>query len=183
MVDGNIYLTRRDNHLGSQPMDYFVEPDLSPRTRAARPFEKVGTDAGEWTLGARLNLLFAMAAHDGSAPPTNAQVAAAAAAAGVDVSGQTLAAVRTGADTELPNETLSAIANYFGVPPAVLTDDRVAEMLAAQSAAVRLFHDDAVRKIAYRANALSDEDRAIVTGRLDRLAREDPGMTPDELDF
>ena len=166
-----------------QPMDYFVEPDLSPRTRAALAFEKVGTDAGEWTLGARLNLLFAMAAHDGSAPPTNAQVAAAAAAAGVDVSGQTLAAVRTGAETELPNETLSAIANYFGVPPAVLTDDRVAEMLAAQSAAVRLFHDDAVRKIAYRANALSDEDRAIVTGLLDRLAREDPGMTPDELDF
>src|SRR5664279_5363528 len=59
-----------------QPMDYFVEPDLSPRTRAALPFEKVGTAAGEWTLGARLNLLFAMAAHDGSAPPTNAQVAA-----------------------------------------------------------------------------------------------------------
>lgn len=166
-----------------QAMDYFVEEDLLPRTPAQPPGTGVGDGLAEWTLSTRINLLFEMAGHNHDAPPTNAEVAAAIAAAGVDVSGQTLAAVRTGAETELSTEALAAIATYFKVPSAVLTDERVAEMLAGQLPVMKLLQDDAIRRIAYRAHALSEDDRAIVTGLLDRLAREDPGMTPDDLDF
>jgi hypothetical protein len=47
----------------------------------------------------------------------------------------------------------------------------------------RLLQDNTVRKIAYRAHSLSEADRAIVTGLLDRLVQEDPGMSPDGLNF
>lgn len=166
-----------------QPVDYFVEDDFLPTTRSLRPDSSEQPAGAPTTLGERVNLLFTMAAQSGRARPTNAQVASAVTATGSALSARTLSDVRAGGVGELPSDTLTAIADYFGVPAAVLTDDGVAEMLAAQLPAVRLMHDDTVRKIAYRAHALSAADRAIVTGLLDRLAHQDPGMSPDDLPF
>ena len=162
-----------------QPVDYFVEQDLPPRS--PRRAESAGEQT--WTLGARLNLLFAIATGDDLPQPSNEDVATAVQAAGSPLTTSELAAVRAGEQKSLPAETLSRVADYFHVPAAVLTDDRVVDMLAVQLPDARLLQDNTVRKIAYRAHSLSEADRAIVTGLLDRLVQEDPGMSPDGLSF
>jgi transcriptional regulator with XRE-family HTH domain len=162
-----------------QPVDYFVDADRAPRAP-----RRDGSRADQhWSLGARLNLLFAMATTDEEAPPTNAVVAAAVTAAGGRLSAAQLASVRNGDQAALPAETLRGVASFFKVPADMLTDDRVVDMLAAQLPDVQLLQDSTIRKIAYRAHALSEADRAIVTGLLDRLIQEDPGMSPDGLNF
>jgi transcriptional regulator with XRE-family HTH domain len=163
-----------------QPMDYFVEEEFE----VVRPSEArhgVAGDTATTTLADRVNLLFSLAAESGTATPSNAQVAAALSRVGLTA--RRLSAVRAGKQTELPVETLTALADYFSVPPAVLTEDGVAAMVAAQLPAMRLMRDETVLRIAMRAQGLSEADRAIVTGLLDRLAREDSGISPDELTF
>lgn len=159
-----------------QPIDYFTEPAYEPRVA---PGSQPASSEGMATLSERVNLLFAMRQPQ----PSTAEVAAAIRAAGDQLDGDQLAAVRAGEVTELPPAVLTAIASFFAVPVAVLTDPDVAAMLATRLPALQLMDNGVVRRIAMRAHGLSGEDQEMVTGFLDRLAREDPGIPPDELNF
>jgi hypothetical protein len=159
-----------------QPIDYFTEPAYEPRVA---PGSQPMRSDGMATLSERLNLLFAMRQPQ----PSTAEVAAAIQAAGISLAVEQLAAVRSGDDAELPPASLSAIANFFAIPVAVLTDPDVAAMLATRLPALQLMDNGAVRRIAMRAHGLSEEDKEMVAVFLDRLAREDPGIPPDELTF
>jgi transcriptional regulator with XRE-family HTH domain len=166
-----------------QPVTYFTEPTAEPTSRSLQARAEVGNGSAA-TLADRINLLFRIAAESPNGEPTNAEVVRALAVNGHDtIDVQTLEAMRGGRDESVGTSTLIALARFFGVPAAILTEDGVAEMIAAQLPAMRLLHDDTVRRIAYRAHALSDGDRAIVASLLDRLAREDPGMSPEDLTF
>lgn len=171
----NIWTVKALADFFGQSVEYFVD-DSSPHTRPPR---RAGDSAAEsTTLADRLALLFKLAQD-----PSTAQVASAVGVTAEGLDATRLAHLRSGAADDLSPAELEALAAYFDVPTAVLTDPKVAEMVAANLPAMTLMGDEAVRKIAFRAHALAPGDRAIVAGLLERLAGTDRGLSADELDF
>jgi hypothetical protein len=173
----NIWTVKALADFFGQSVEYFVED--RPLTRSeVRGRERLNAGAGVTTLADRLELLFKLA-HE----PSNANVAAAVTGDVPDFTLSRLTRLRAGHETDLSDAEAAALAAYFRVPSAVLTDAEVAELLAASLPAMTLMRDETVRRIAFRAHALSPSDQAMVAGLLDRLSNVDPGIAPDELDF
>jgi len=159
-----------------QSVEYFVD-DRPPTLDRPRTVQ-ISSGPGTTTLAERLELLFKMARN-----PGDAEVASAVADSVPGFTAARLARLRTGTEADATGEEVDALASYFGVPAAVLTDAQVAELVAAQLPALALMGDDTVRRIAFRAHALTPRDQQFVSELLERLVGRDPGMSADELDF
>ena len=159
-----------------QSVEYFVD-DTSPNPLGART-ASASSGLPTATLADRLEVLFTVARQ-----PSDAEVASAVASTvdGFDV--ERLTRLRAGVETEASDAELAALAGYFVVPVAALTDPQVAELIATNLPAMELLGDEAVRKIAFRAQALSPRDRAMVAGLVARLTVSEAGMATEDLDF
>ncbi|KWT61885.1 hypothetical protein ADL21_11435 [Streptomyces albus subsp. albus] len=140
-------------------------------------------DAGsETVLSRRLNKLFADIRPDGPNGRcyTNDEVAAAlrAAHAGLRVTGGYLSALRTGAKANPSTGLVTALAHFFGVPPAYFFDDATAAQTDAEIALAQAVHRHGVRQLALRANQLTPEGLAAVTEVVDQLLRSVVPPTP-----
>lgn len=169
----NIWTVKALADFFDQSVEYFVQ-DRAPATEHTSHQPLAGTT----TLAERLELLFKMA-HQ----PSNAQVAGivGATVTGLDI--DRLKRLRTGEATDISGDEVAGLAVYFKVPAAVITDPEVAELAAASLPAMALIGDETVRRIAFRARALSASDQAMVAGLLERLTGSDPGMSADDLDL
>jgi transcriptional regulator with XRE-family HTH domain len=77
--------------------------------------------------------------------------------------------LRTGQRDNPTFRHLSALARFFGVPPAYFFDDGVARQIEAELALVAAMRDVGVRTVAMRAEGLSPESLRAVTSMIDRV--------------
>ena len=165
-----------------QPLEYFVDDDLAPTARTrGKPPHRAAVEADLSTFAGRLAVLVAATQPAGGRAPDSRQLARALTSEGTKVTASELDAVRTG--TRKPDASLvGALAEHFGAPEAFLLNQEVAESLAGDLRLLRAMRDQGLRRLAFRANRLSAEDRKTVADLINRLSGE-TGMSPDELDF
>lgn len=166
-----------------QPLEYFVDDDLSPVVPGAGAATSSPglreTDLS--TLAGRLNFLLVATQPSGGHPPDSKQVAQWLAREGYAVSADDINKLRAGMGRP-PAGLLNALADHFHVPESFLTSEDVAAALAGDLRLLRVMRDRGLRRLAFRAQALSPGDRERVADLINRLAG-DPGLPAEELDF
>lgn len=166
-----------------QPLEYFVDEDMLPTapTRGVRTDRGAAVEADLSTFAGRLSVLLAATQPTGGQAPDSKQLAHVLSGEGTTVSASELEDVRAG-DAEPRPALVGALAEHFGVPEAYLQSRDVAESLAGDLRLLRAMRDQGLRRLAFRANQLSPEDRKTVADLINRLSGES-GMAPDELGF
>jgi transcriptional regulator with XRE-family HTH domain len=130
------------------------------------------------SLADRLNHLFATVRGRGGREYTNDDVAAAVSAdQGISISGSYLWYLRTGARDNPTLKHLTALAAFFGVPPAYFFDDRIAEQVDAELALASAMREAGVRDIALRAAGLSPASLETISDLIERV-RQLEGLPP-----
>jgi len=152
-----------------QPIDYFTDPAAAPVTAQTR-------------RSSRMALLLSLIRDPDDQTLDLARLAREAEAIGAHVTEDDLRAVRDGSVASLPVTRTDELARYFGLPPAALAEEIAGHTWAEQLPESHVLADEGVRKIAFRAHALSPADREIINRLLDRLSREE-GLSPDDLPF
>ncbi|SDW77244.1 Transcriptional regulator, contains XRE-family HTH domain [Amycolatopsis xylanica] len=129
-------------------------------------------------LAARLDDLFKTVRPRGR-HWTNAEVAAELKAAVPDlkVGAVYLSQLRTGKRANPSKELLTALANFFGVSVAYFFDERLAESVQAELAAVEAMREAGVRAVAMRAAGLKAENLEAITTIMDQY-RQLQGLPP-----
>jgi transcriptional regulator with XRE-family HTH domain len=131
------------------------------------------------TLADRLNHLFATVRGRGGREYSNDEVAAAITAKqGVSISGSYLWYLRTGARDNPTLKHLTALAEFFGVPPAYFFDESIARQVDAELRVATAMRDAGVRDIALRATGLSAASLETISDLVERV-RQLEGL-PDE---
>lgn len=113
---------------------------------------------GSAQLASRLNKLFDVM-HKADTPALSDTAAAAAVAekTGVAITADYLRRLRDGSETTATEADLVAIAEFFGVPAAYLTDRAVDPMIDAQLNLLRALRDHRVRDVRLCGGELSPE--------------------------
>jgi len=151
-----------------------------PRPAGERPAAGSSPLPPAAVLAARLDELFSVVRPPGRPPLSTAEVAEAVTAAGTEITGAQLAALRAGAGTAAPDTVrddptsaqLRGLADYFGVPSAYFLDDGVAARVCEDLAILRAFKDVGARQIALRAVAdLDDEALSALVPMIEHLGR------------
>ncbi len=110
---------------------------------------------------------------------TNADVAAELKTASPDlkVGAVYLSQLRTGKRTNPSHELLAALANFFGVSVAYFFDEKLAESVLAELAAVEAMRQAGVRAVAMRAAGMREENLQAITTIMDQY-RKMQGLPP-----
>jgi transcriptional regulator with XRE-family HTH domain len=90
---------------------------------------------------------------------------------GVKMSGSYVWYLRTGQRDNPTFRHLSALARFFGVPPAYFFDDETSREVDAELGLLTAMRDAGVRDVALRAAGLSAESLAAVTDVINRFRR------------
>jgi transcriptional regulator with XRE-family HTH domain len=130
------------------------------------------------TLAARLDDLFKTVRPRG-VHWTNAEVAAELKQLSPElkVGAVYLSQLRTGKRTNPSHELLAALANFFGVSVAYFFDERLAESVLAELAAVEAMRQAGVRAVAMRAAGMEEENLHAITTIMDQY-RKMQGLPP-----
>lgn len=124
------------------------------------------------TLASRLTHLFDVVRRPDGREFSNEEVATAIARhQGVKLSGSYVWYLRTGQRDNPTFRHLSALARFFGVPPAYFFDDETSREVDAELDLLTAMRDAGVRDVALRAAGLSAESLAAVTDVINRFRR------------
>ncbi|OBJ51234.1 secretion protein EspR [Mycobacterium sp. 1423905.2] len=121
------------------------------------------------TFAARLNRLFDTVYPPGRGPHTSAEVIAALKAEGITMSAPYLSQLRSGNRTNPSSATMAALANFFRIKPAYFTDDEYYEKLDRELQWLAATREDGVRRIAERAQGLSNDAQQQIVERIEEL--------------
>ncbi|GLY53108.1 helix-turn-helix domain-containing protein [Lentzea sp. NBRC 102530] len=131
-------------------------------------------------LADRLGYLFRSIRQSGEREYSNEDVAEAITRdQGVTISASYIWYLRTGQRDNPTLKHLTALATFFGVPPAYFFDDAVREQVEGEIALVTALKDNGVREVAMRASGLSDKSLDTITEVINRV-RELEGLPPKE---
>ncbi|WP_394621444.1 helix-turn-helix domain-containing protein [Lentzea sp. JNUCC 0626] len=131
-------------------------------------------------LADRLGYLFRSIRESGEREYSNEDVAEAITRdQGVTISASYIWYLRTGQRDNPTLKHLTALATFFGVPPAYFFDDAVREQVEGEIALVTALKDNGVREVAMRASGLSDKSLDTITEVINRV-RELEGLPPKE---
>lgn len=123
-------------------------------------------------LASRLTHLFDVVRRPDGREFSNEEVATAIARdQGVKLSGSYVWYLRTGQRDNPTYRHLSALARFFGVPPAYFFDDETSREVDAELDLLTAMRDAGVRDVALRAAGLSAESLAAVTDVINRFRR------------
>jgi len=125
------------------------------------------------TFAARLNRLFDTVYPPGRGPHTAAEVCAALRVAGIAMSAPYLSQLRSGARTNPSEAAMTALANFFRIPPGYFTDDDYYRRLDQELAWWAAWHDERARDIAMRASRLSPAAREEIIRQVDEWRRKE----------
>jgi transcriptional regulator with XRE-family HTH domain len=130
------------------------------------------------SLSDRLEYLFRTVRESGRREYSNEEVATAITRdQGVSISASYIWYLRTGQRDNPTYRHLSALAAFFGVPPAYFFDDATSQQVEAELALLRSMRDSNVRDIALRADGLSPESLGTIRDIIDRV-RKLEGLPP-----
>ncbi|MFJ8166619.1 XRE family transcriptional regulator [Streptomyces sp. NPDC096136] len=88
-----------------------------------------------------------------------------------------LSQLRTGKRSNPSPDLLAALAKFFGVSVAYFFDDKVAESVLSQVAAIEALRQSGVRAVAMRAAGMKKENLAAITAIMDQY-RQMQGLPP-----
>lgn len=129
-------------------------------------------------LASRLDQLFKTARPAGK-QWTNAEVAAELKKTSPDlkVGAVYLSQLRTGKRTNPSHELLAALANFFGVSVAYFFDEKLADSVMTELAAVEAMRQAGVRAVAMRAAGMREDNLEAITTIMDQYRRME-GLPP-----
>ncbi|KUH39620.1 MULTISPECIES: helix-turn-helix domain-containing protein [Streptomyces] len=131
------------------------------------------------TFADRLNRLFEVVAPPGRGPYSTDEVARAITASGVSISSSYIWLLRNGQRNNPTLRHISALAKFFGVPPAYFFDDQVTEAVDAELELLVSLRDAGVQRIALRAAGLSSESLHSISDIIERI-RDLEGLSKED---
>jgi transcriptional regulator with XRE-family HTH domain len=134
------------------------------------------------TFADRLTRLFDTVYPPGRGPHTAAEVIAALKAEGVAMSAPYLSQLRSGNRTNPSIATITALANFFRIPPDYFLDDDYFEQLDAELTWLSDMRDETVRRIASRTVGLSPAAQQDLVRAADELRRRENLPAGNEFD-
>jgi transcriptional regulator with XRE-family HTH domain len=139
-------------------------------------------DPPERTLAERLEYLFRTVRESDRREYSNDEVATAITRdQGVTISASYLWYLRTGQRDNPTMKHLSALARFFGVPPAYFFDNDAAERVEAELALLTAMKNARIRDVALRADGLSAESLDTIRDVISRV-RQLEGLPPQPED-
>jgi transcriptional regulator with XRE-family HTH domain len=117
----------------------------------------------------RLNHLFRIVVPSGGGPYSTDEVARVITAGGVPISSSYIWLLRNGQRNNPTLRHISALAKFFGVPPAYFFDDEVAATVDAELKFLVSLRDVGVQRIATRAAGLSSESLQSISDIIERI--------------
>ncbi|MEV4361068.1 XRE family transcriptional regulator [Nonomuraea sp. NPDC004186] len=134
--------------------------------------------ASQRSLAEKLEYLFRTVREPGRREYSNEEVAAAIARdQDVSISASYIWYLRTGQRDNPTLKHLTALATFFGVPPAYFFDERIRDEVEGELALVVALRDAGVRDVALRASGLSVESLDTITEVIKRV-RTLEGLPP-----
>ncbi|GGX81625.1 helix-turn-helix domain-containing protein [Streptomyces anandii] len=130
------------------------------------------------TLAGKLNHLFRTVVPAGRGPYSVEEVAKTITDTGVPISGSYIWLLRKGQRDNPTLRHLTALARFFGVPPAYFFDDSVTTDVNAELALLTALRDAGVKEVALRAAGVSPRSLASIREVIDRV-RELEGLPND----
>ncbi|MER7830857.1 MULTISPECIES: helix-turn-helix domain-containing protein [unclassified Streptomyces] len=121
------------------------------------------------TFADRLNHLFRTVVPAGRGPYSTDEVARAITAGGVSISSSYIWLLRNGQRNNPTLRHISALAKFFGVPPAYFFDDQVTRAVDAELELLVSLRDANVQRIALRAAGLSSESLQSISDIIERI--------------
>lgn len=139
---------------------------------------EVSSEAARPTLATRLDDLFRKVRPQGR-QWTNAEVAAALKAESphLKVGAAYLSQLRTGKRTNPSHELLAALARFFGVSVSYFFDEKVADSVLTELAALEAMKNAGVRAVALRAAGMREENLQAIAKIMDQY-RQMQGLPP-----
>ncbi|MFK4227085.1 helix-turn-helix domain-containing protein [Streptomyces sp. NPDC019890] len=138
--------------------------------------------AGRQSLADKLNHLFRTVVPAGRGPFSVEEVAKAITETGVSISGSYIWLLRKGQRDNPTLRHLTALAKFFGVPPAYFFDDEVTADVNAELGLLVALRDTGVQMVALRAAGVSPKSLASIKEVIERV-RELEGLSNDETDL
>ncbi|MFF0063845.1 helix-turn-helix domain-containing protein [Streptomyces sp. NPDC005279] len=138
--------------------------------------------AGRQTLADKLNHLFRTVVPAGRGPFSVEEVAKAITETGVSISGSYIWLLRKGQRDNPTLRHLTALAKFFGVPPAYFFDDEVTADVNAELGLLVALRDTGVQMVALRAAGVSPKSLASIKEVIERV-RELEGLPNGETDL
>ncbi|MGW1806928.1 helix-turn-helix domain-containing protein [Streptomyces sp. NPDC002078] len=134
------------------------------------------------TLAGKLNHLFQTVVPAGRGPYSVEEVAKTITDTGVPISGSYIWLLRKGQRDNPTLRHLTALARFFGVPPAYFFDDSVTSDVNAELALLTALRDTGVKEVALRAAGVSPRSLASIREVIERV-RELEGLPNDGPDL
>lgn len=134
------------------------------------------------TLADKLSHLFQTVVPAGRGPYSVEEVAKTITDSGVPISGSYIWLLRKGQRDNPTLRHLTALARFFGVPPAYFFDDSVTSDVNAELALLTALRDTGVKEVALRAAGVSPRSLASIREVIDRV-RELEGLPNGDPDL
>jgi transcriptional regulator with XRE-family HTH domain len=134
------------------------------------------------TLADKLGHLFQTVVPAGRGPYSVEEVAKTITDSGVPISGSYIWLLRKGQRDNPTLRHLTALARFFGVPPAYFFDDSVTSDVNAELALLTALRDTGVKEVALRAAGVSPRSLASIREVIDRV-RELEGLPNGDPDL